>query len=91
MVWECNGCTANLFLMEWYSGLHRQGLGADVGGYFTTLGGKILDPKREVSGLGLCGLQEVVFHGRLRCSYGSLILSSVLGVLVGRWRVYFCS
>ena len=53
-------------LMEWYLSLQGQGLEEDVGGYFTTLGGKILDPQREVSGLGLCGLQEVVFHGRIR-------------------------
>ena len=53
-------------LTEWYLGLQGQGLGEDVGGYFTTLGGKILDPKKEVSGLGLFWLQEVVFHGRLR-------------------------
>ena len=39
-------------LAEWYLGLQGQGLGGDVDGYFTTLGGRILDPKREVSGLG---------------------------------------
>ena len=44
-------------LVAWYLGLQGQGLEEDVGGYFTTLGGKILDAKREVSGLGLCGLQ----------------------------------
>ena len=48
-------------LAEWYLGLQGQGLGD-----FTTLGGRILDPVREVSGLGLVGLQEVVFDGRLR-------------------------
>ena len=53
------------YLMEWYLGLQGQGLGEDFGGYFTTKGGKFLDPQREVSGLGLCGLQEVVFHGRI--------------------------
>ena len=30
-------------LMEWYLGLQRQGLVEDFDGYFTTLGGKILD------------------------------------------------
>ena len=35
-------------------------------GYFTTLGGRTLNPGREVSGLGLGGLQEVAFNGRLR-------------------------
>ena len=40
-------------LMEWYLGLQGQGLEEDFDGYFTTLGGKILDSQREVSGLGL--------------------------------------
>ena len=53
-------------LAEWYLGLQGQGLGESVDGYFTTLGGTILNPEREVSGLGLGGLQEVVFNGRLR-------------------------
>ena len=33
--------------MEWYLGLQGQGLEEDFGGYFTTLGGRILDPKRR--------------------------------------------
>ena len=53
-------------LTEWYLGLQGQGLGRDVDGYFTTLGGRILDPKMESSGLGLVGLQEVVFNGSPR-------------------------
>ena len=49
-------------LAEWYLGLQGQGLGRGVDGYFTTLGGRILDPEREVSSLGFDGLQEVVFQ-----------------------------
>ena len=35
-------------------------------GYFTTIGGKILDPKVPIKGLGLVDGMEVVYHGRLR-------------------------
>ena len=35
-------------------------------GYFTTLGGRLLNPGKEVCGLRLGGLQEVVFNGRLK-------------------------
>ena len=35
-------------------------------GYFTTLGGRILNLEKEVSGLGSDDVQEVVFNGRLR-------------------------
>ena len=76
-------------LTEWYLGLQGQGLEEDVGGYFTTLGGKILDPKREVSGLGLCGLQEVVFHGRIRggAARGT---GKVEVPDIGEWQCTFC-
>ena len=40
-------------LEEWYLGLQGRGSGGGVEGYFTTLGGRILNPGREVSGLGL--------------------------------------
>ena len=36
------------------------------GGYFATLGGKILDPEAEVQSLGLVDMSEVVFNRRLR-------------------------
>ena len=49
-------------LEEWYMGLHWRGSGGGVDGYFTTLGGRLLYPGREVSRLGLGGLQEVVFN-----------------------------
>ena len=42
-------------------------------GYFTTLGGRILNPQREVSGLGLDGLQEVVFNCRLRVERSGVV------------------
>ena len=49
-------------LEEWYLGLQGRGLGVCVDGYYTTLGGRIVSPEREVSGLGLDGLQEVGFQ-----------------------------
>ena len=67
-------------LAEWYLGLQGQGLGRSVDGYFTTLGGRILKPEREVSGLGLDGLKEVVFNGRLRG--GCLLLFVVCCLLI---------
>ena len=36
--------------------------GGSAEGYITILGGRILDPEREVSGLGLDGLQEMGFQ-----------------------------
>ena len=67
-------------LAEWFLGLQGQGLGGSVDGYFTTLVGRILNSEREVSGLGLDGLQEVVFNGRLR---GGAVRGGGLGVVVG--------
>ena len=63
------------------------GVGAD--GYFTTLGGKVLDSKVEVRRLGLGGLQEVVFHGRLRGGAGK---GAGRGDFpsVGEWQCSFC-
>ena len=60
-------------------------------GFFTTLGGRILNPEREVSGLGLAGLQEVVFNGRLR---GGAVRGGGKAVEVpkkiGEWQCTFC-
>ena len=53
-------------LVEWYE---RIGLGCgDSGrdGYFTTIGGKILDPKVPIGKLGLVDGTEVVYQVRLR-------------------------
>ena len=61
-----------------------------VDGYFTTLGGRILNPEREVSGLGLDGLQEVVFNGRL---WGGAVRGGGKAVEVpniGEWQCTFC-
>ena len=70
-------------LAEWYLGLQGQDLGRGVDGYFTTLAGRILNPEREVSGLGLDGLQEVVGSGVERFvvarRWRSLILESGSG------------
>ena len=55
-----------LTLEEWFAGREGENLGVGVDGYFTTLGGRMFNPKVEISRLGLDGLQEVVFHGRLR-------------------------
>ena len=55
-----------LTLEEWFAGLEGENLGVGVDGYFTTLGGKMFNPRVEISRLGLGGLQEVVFHGRLK-------------------------
>ena len=76
-------------LMKWYLGLQGQGLEEDFGGYFITLGGKIFDPLKEVSGLGVCGLQEVVFNGRIRdgAARGT---GKVEVPYVGEWQCTFC-
>ena len=58
-------------------------------GYFITLGGKILDSQREVSGLGLCGLQEVVFHGRIR-GEAARGTGKVEVPNIGEWQCNFC-
>ena len=40
--------------------------GSGQEGYFTTIGGKMLDPKVPIQGLGLADGMEVVYHVRLR-------------------------
>ena len=42
------------------------------GGYFTTLGGKILDPEAEVQTLGSVDMSEVVFNSRLGRCFGGM-------------------
>ena len=63
-------------LAEWYLGLQEQGLGEGVvDGYFTTLGGRILNPEREVSGLsggavrGVGKVVEVPNIGEWQCTF----------------------
>ena len=52
-------------------------------------GGRVLDPKVEVRRLGLAGLQEIVFHGRLRGGAGK---GAGRGDMpnVGEWQCSFC-
>ena len=59
-------------------------------GYFTTLAGRILNPERGVSGLGLDGLQEVVFNGKLRG--GAVRCGGKAAEVpdVGEWQCTFC-
>ena len=53
------------------------------------LGRRILNPGREVSGLGLDGLQEVVFNGRLRSgAVGGGGKAEVPNI--GEWQCTFC-
>ena len=51
-------------LDEWFASQADLGVGLD--GYFTTLGGKVLNSKVGIGSLGLGSFQEVVFHCRLR-------------------------
>ena len=70
-------------------GFARASLGRDVDVYFT-LGGRILDLTREVSGVGLVGLHEVVFNGRLR---GGAVRGTGKAVDVpniGEWQCTIC-
>ena len=46
-----------LTLDEWFVGRADVNLGVGVDGYFTTLGGRMFNPKVEISRLGLDGLQ----------------------------------
>ena len=63
-----------------------------MGGYFATIGGKILDSGRKVGSLGLGHMAEVVFHWRLLGgSFGGVVkvvafkgLGSELAVIVAR-------
>ena len=59
-----------LTLEEWFAGREEENLGVGVDGYFTTVGGKMLNPRVEISRLGLSVLQEVIFHGRLKGGAG---------------------
>ena len=58
-VWDLEPHTT---LAQWFSG-GKKGGGLD--GYFSTIGGRILNSEVEVCNLGLGRLSEVVFHGRL--------------------------
>ena len=78
-----------LTLEEWLAGWEGENSGVGVDGYFTTLGGKMLNPGVEISRLGLGGLQEVVFHGRLKggaCKGAGRVDSP----MVGEWQCSFC-
>ena len=55
-----------LTLEEWFAGREGGNLGVGVDGYFTTLGGKIPNPRAEISRLGLGGLQEVIFSWQVK-------------------------
>ena len=58
-VWKL---AAEQSLAEWY---FWRGAGRGIGGYFATVGGKILDSAVKVGTLGLGHMSEVVFHRRL--------------------------
>ena len=78
-----------LTLEEWFAGREGKNLGVGVDGYFTTLGGRMFNPKVKISRLGLDGLQEVVFHGRLKggaCKGAGRVESPN----VGEWQCSFC-
>ena len=78
-----------LTLEEWFAGREGENLGVGVDGYFTTLGGRMFNPKVEISRLGLDGLQEVVFHGRLKggaCKGAGRVDSPN----AGEWQCSFC-
>ena len=58
-VWDLEAHTT---LAQWFSGGK---IGGDLGGYFSTIGWRILNSEAEVCNLGLGHLSEVVFHRRL--------------------------
>ena len=76
-------------LEEWFAGREGENSGMGVDGYFTTLGGRMFNPKVEISRLGLDGLQEVVFHGRLKGGAGKGA-GRVDSPNVGEWQCSFC-
>ena len=82
--WESlrrRGGISGLTLVEWFAGR---------GGWvLTTLGGKMLNPRVEISRLGLGGLQEVIFHGRLEGRAGK-DAGRVDMPNVGEWQCSFC-
>ena len=57
-VWKL---AAEQSLADWYSGRRQVG---DLGGYFATIEGKIIDSERKVGSLGLGHMAEVAFHLR---------------------------
>ena len=59
-VWDIE---PHMTLAQWFSGGKQ---GGNLDGYFSTIGGRILNSEAEVCNLGLGNLAEVVFHGRLR-------------------------
>ena len=59
-VWDIE---PHMTLTQWFSGGKQ---GGNLDGYFSTIGGRILNSDTEVCNLGLGNLAEVVFHGRLR-------------------------
>ena len=59
-VWDIE---PHMTLAQWFSGGKQ---GGSLDGYFSTIGGRILNSEAEVCNLGLGNLSEVVFHGRLR-------------------------
>ena len=76
-----------LALADWYSGRRQVG---DLGGYFATIGGKILDPGRKVGSLGLGDMAEVVFHRRLLGgSFGGVVKGGCLPG-TGEWTCSNC-
>ena len=60
------GIKAGQSLQDWHGGLHGSGDGTYLDGYFTTKGGKLLNPSVPVKELGLGPEQEVVWQSRLR-------------------------
>ena len=74
-------------LDEWFASQADLGVGLD--GYFTTLGGKVLNSKVGIGSLGLGSFQEVVFHCRLRggANKGS---GRVDSPNLGEWQCSFC-
>ena len=60
-VWDLEAHTT---LAQWFSGGQRSG---EMNGYFSTIGGRILNSEVEVCTLGLGHLSEVVGRG---CSAG---------------------
>ena len=80
-VWDLEAPTT---LAQWFSGGKQ---GGSLEGYFSTIGGRILNSEVEVCHLGLGRLSEVVFHGRLLGGSFAGTVFRVLGSLVsGRAR-----
>ena len=78
-VWKLS---AEQSLADWYCGGRQFG---DLGGYFATIGGKILDSGRKVGSVGLGHMAEVAFHRRLLGgSFGGVVKG---GCLPGDWGV----